>query len=368
LSAGEPRGLLLTIDLRALASNWRRLASLSGDAECAAVVKADAYGAGIERAVAALADAGCRTFFVALPGEGARARAAAPDAVIYVLGGFFPDWADHFRTFNLRPVLNTLSSVETWAELGGGAPSAIQVDTGMNRLGLSLHEAVEVSRRPDLLAAGSVKLLMSHLACADDPIHAMNVAQLALFREIRREFPGTPVSLANSAGIHLGADFHFDLVRPGIALYGAAFAQDRPPLAPVMTLEARILQVRDVAAGETIGYGAALRLREEARVAILSAGYADGYHRMAGSSDDHPGGRVALRGRQAPVLGRVSMDLMAIDVSHIPGVSEGDWVELFGPTRPVDEVAAAAGTIGYEFLTGVSRRAARRYVGATGGA
>ncbi len=365
-------GLVLTIDLAALAANWKRLADLSAPAECAAVVKADAYGIGIDEAVPALAAAGCKTFFVALPEEGARVRAAlvgtaSPDAVIYVLNGFLPDWSEAFRAAKLRPVLSTFASVEAWAAHGDGAPSALHVDTGMNRLGLSLHEALELARRKDLLAKAAPKLLMSHLACADDPGHPQNQGQLALFREIRDQFPGLPASLANSGGIHLSAHYHFDLTRPGIALYGAAFARTRPPLATVVTARARVLQVRDVAAGEPIGYGAALRLREAKRVAILAAGYADGYHRLAGSSDERPGAAAYVRGRRADVLGRVSMDLVAVDVTGIVGVAEGDRVELFGPSMPIDEVAAAAGTIGYELLTGLSRRAERVYVGGAAG-
>jgi alanine racemase len=358
-------GLVLTIDLGALAANWKHLAELSRPAECAAVVKADAYGIGIEAAVPALVAAGCRTFFVALPEEGRRMRQAAPDAAIYVLNGFLPDWAESFHAASLRPVLNTFAAILAWSELFPGKPSAVQVDTGMNRLGLTLHEALELARRPDLLEKAAPRLIMSHLATADEPASAMNPAQLALFREIRAEFPGLPASLANSAGIHLGPDYHFDLVRPGIALYGAEFSPHRAPLANVVTATARILQVRDAAAGETVGYGAAKRLEEDTRIAILSAGYADGYHRLAGSSDTRPGAFAWVRGRQAPLLGRVSMDLMAMDVTGIAPASEGDQVELFGPNVPIDAVARAAGTIGYELLTQLSHRAARVYLNAS---
>jgi len=363
VSAEPLAGARLTIDLGALAANWRTLASAAAPAECAAVVKADAYGLGIEHAVPALRRAGCRTFFVALPEEGSRVRAAAPEAIVYVLNGFLPAAAALCSEAGLRPVLNTLEQVAAWAAAGGGA-SAIHVDTGMNRLGLSLHEALELARRPDLLAAVAPALLISHLACADTPAHPLNPEQLALFREIRGELPGIPASLANSAGIFFGADFHFDLVRPGIALYGAAFAEDRPPLATVVTLEAPVLQVRDGAAGESVGYGAAERLAQDTRIATLAAGYADGYLRAGGSSDARPGASVSIRGHPARILGRVSMDLIAVDVTAIPGVSPGDHAELFGPTVPIDVVAAAAGTIGYELLTGLSRRAARSYVGA----
>lgn len=375
-------GLALTIDLSALAANYRALAALSAPAECAAVVKADAYGIGIDQAVPALAAAGVRTFFVALPEEGARVAAALSQSrlpnpqspnpqspipnsqppAIYVLNGFLAEWAGAFRARGLAPVLSSLAMVEAWAAHGHGAPCAIQVDTGMNRLGLSPDEARELARRGDLLSAVSPQLLMSHLACADEPGRAENRAQLALFQEIRRAFPTLPASLANSAGIHLGADYRFELTRPGIALYGAAFAKDRPPLSTVVTAQARVLQVREAAAGAAIGYGAALHFSEARRVAILAAGYADGYLRAAGSSDARAGAAVFLRGRRAAVLGRVSMDLMAVDVTDIPDAAAGDLAELFGPNMPIDAVAAAAGTIGYELLTSLSRRAARVYL------
>ena len=356
-------GLTLTIDLGALAGNWRRLAERSAPAECAAVVKADAYGIGIDNAVPALCTAGCRTFFVALPEEGRRVRAAAPDATIYVLNGFFPEAAELYAEGALRPVLNSVEDIDAWSAAGAGRPCALHVDTGMNRLGLSLREAVGLAQNPDRLAAVSPCLLLSHLACADTPAHAMNSAQLALFREIRAELPDVPCSFANSAGIFLGPDYHFDQVRPGIALYGARFAEGQPPLGTVVTAHARIVQVRDADAGETVGYGATERLARDSRVAIVAAGYADGYLGMAGPREEKPGAQIFVRGRRAPLLGRVSMDLIAVDVTGLPGVTQGDSVELFGPNLPIDDVAAAAGTIGYEILTGLSRRATRHYVG-----
>jgi alanine racemase len=361
MSDGFP--LRLTIDLGALRRNWLHLAKLSAPADCAAVVKADAYGIGIEAVVPALRNAGCRTFFVALPEEGRRTRLAAPDADVYVLSGFLEDAADLYFTFDMRPVLNSPNDIDAWIRHGDGRASALHVDTGMNRLGLSLHEAIELASRSDRLAGLNAQLLVSHLACADSPDHPLNPAQLALYRELRGQFPGCPGSLANSAGIVLGRDFHFDLVRPGIALYGAAFAENHPPLETVVTLEAQILQVREAAAGESVGYGAAEALVADTRIAIVSAGYADGYSRGAGSRDGQAGARVFLRGRTARLLGRVSMDLIAVDVTDIPGVTRGGWVELFGPNMPIEDVAEAAGTIAYELLTGLSRRASRTYVG-----
>jgi alanine racemase len=361
-------GPVLTIDLGALARNWTRLAAHVAPAECAAVVKADAYGIGTTEAVVALRAAGCRTFFVAFPEEGARVRTAAPDGVIYVLSGFQGDLKQAFHAHDLRPVLNTLSCVESWARHASGRPSALHVDTGMNRLGLSLREAVALARRHDLYAAAAPQLLISHLACADDPDDPMNAAQVALFREIRGEFPALPASLANSAGMDLGPDFAFDMVRAGIALYGVRPSDRGTAPETVVTLEARVLQVRSAAAGETVGYGAMRRLAADTTIAILAAGYADGYPRAAGSSDTHAGASVHIRQRTAPILGRISMDQIAVDVTGIAGVGEGDWAELFGPHVAVDEVAAAAGTIAYEILTHAGRRGERIYVGRPGSA
>jgi alanine racemase len=242
--------------------------------------------------------------------------------------------------------------------------AAIHVDTGMNRLGLSLHEALTLARDPVLLAAVAPSLVMSHLACSDTPEHPLNLRQLALFREIRSEFPDVPASLANSAGVFLGQQYHFDLIRPGIALYGVGpVAGIENPMHTVVTAEARVLAIREAEAGETVGYGATETLTRPSRIAILAAGYADGYHRLAGSSDSRKGAHVMIRGEMAPLVGRVSMDLMAADVTDLPRAVRGDWAELFGPNVPIDDVAARAGTIGYELLTGLGRRYARTYRG-----
>jgi alanine racemase len=232
----------------------------------------------------------------------------------------------------------------------------------MNRLGLSPDEAQALAADDELFSAIAPSLVMSHLASADIPGSPTSGHQLALFRELRRLFPDVPASLANSAGIMLGPGYHFDLTRPGILLYGASASPEWPSLSKVVTAEARVLLVRDVPAGETVGYGGEERMKRQSRIATISAGYADGYHRVAGSSDRRRGGRVAIGGHVVPLVGRVSMDLMTADVTDLPGVSRGDWVELFGATIPVDEAAAFAGTIGYEFLTGLGRRYHRRYV------
>lgn len=363
-----PAGGRLTVDLVALAANWKALADhvTGGGHATAAVVKGDGYGTGLEQAARVLAASGCTTFFVALPAEGLRLRAVVPNAVIYVLNGLIGG-AEAYARADIRPVLGSWAEVEEWAahrKAGGTTGAAIHVDTGMNRLGLTLHDALELRRNTRLLTALAPDLVISHLACADTPDHPMNRRQLALFREVRAEFAHLPASLANSAGVFLGPDYHFDLVRPGIALYGGVAVQGvTNPMRAVATLEARVLAVREAEAGETVGYGATQSLKEPARLAVLSIGYADGYHRLASGSDEQRGASVWIRGQRAPLAGRVSMDLITVDVTNIPGVVRGDWAELFGRHIPVDDVARHAGTIGYELLTSLGRRYERVYVG-----
>jgi alanine racemase len=357
----------VTIDLGALADNWRMLSRLAGPAATAAVVKADAYGIGLEPAARALAKAGCKTFFVALADEGVRLRACVSDAIVYILNGLPPGGAAAFSEGRLRPVLSSWPELEewaTWRSQGGPSGAAIHVDTGMNRLGLAMGDARRLAEDFDLMSAIAPDLLMSHLACADEPKHPKNRQQLAGFNEVRALFPDIPASLANSAGIFLGSDYHFDLVRPGISLYGGeAVLGQASATRTVATLEARVLQIREVAANERIGYGATESIGRPGRIAVLGVGYADGYHRRAGSSDVRPGARGYVNGRYAPLVGRVSMDLIAIDVTDIDGVRRGDWVELLGTNVPVDEVARHAETIGYELLTALGRRYLRTYVG-----
>ena len=363
-----PAGARMTVDLAAIAANWKALAGLvaGGGHATAAVVKGDGYGTGLEEAASAFATAGATTFFVALPDEGLRLRAAVPDAVIYVLDGLIGT-PELYGRADLRPVLGSWPEIEAWTafrKAGGTTGAALHVDTGMNRLGLTLHEALALAREERTLRQLGLDLVISHLACADTPDNAMNRRQLALFREVRNQFPGIAASLANSAGVFLGPDYHFDLVRPGIALYGGvAVSGVTNPMRPVVTLEARVLAVREVEEGDSVGYGATEHVKRPTRLAILAIGYADGYHRAAGASDEKRGAAAFIRGQRAPLVARVSMDLIAIDVTKIPGVAAGDWAELFGRHIPVDEVARHAGTIGYEFLTGLGRRLERRYTG-----
>lgn len=364
----------LTIDLGALADNYRTLAKMSAPAETAAVVKADAYGIGIARAVPALAAAGCRSFFVALPAEGVEARRASPEAAIYVLSGpLSGEAAEAFRRHRLTPVLNSPHDIAIWREAcrEGALPAALHVDTGMNRLGLSESEAAAFAAENAQGGAVPLRLVMSHLAYADEPGHPLSRKQLESFQRVAALFEGIDSSLANSAGIMLGGDFRRDLTRAGVALYGGRAANEgENPMRPVVTAEARVLQVRQAAAGSAVGYGATVTLERDTTLAIVAAGYADGYHRAASSAGVPLRGAVPtgangfIAGKRVPVVGRISMDLTAFDVGACEDtVSPGDWIELFGPNIALDEVAQAAGTIGYELLTSLGRRYERIYVG-----
>jgi alanine racemase len=369
-SAEAAASAILTIDLGAIAGNWRRLRELSHPAECAAVVKADAYGLGMTEAAPALARAGCTTFFVATLGEGRALRELLPEATIYVLAGLFAGTAPLFHQHQLRPVLNSAEEIREWADfcarIGAKLQAAIHIDSGMNRLGLSAQEVEVLATAKSLWDAFELTLIMSHLACADEPEHPKSKAQRAVFDTLRAKLPEAPASLANSAGILLGAPYHYDLVRPGIALYGGRARRiGENPSQPVVRLEGRILQVRDVAAGETVGYGATRTLRRPTRIAVVAAGYADGLFRALSTKDDEEGLVVFLGPHPAPVLGRVSMDLITIDVTSVPEshARRGQWVELIGPNVSAQELAARAGTIDYEVLTNLGSRALRRYIG-----
>jgi alanine racemase len=368
-AAGTPGdGGRITIDLDALAANWQALdARLTGGAECGAAVKADCYGLGSDEGLAALWTAGCRTFFVATPQEGAVTRARLPDATIYILNGLYPGAADFYAGHGLRPVLGSVEEVAEWRGFIAGQsappPAGLHVDTGISRLGLSLDEARTVATAPS--SGFSPDMVMSHMACADTPDHPMNRAQLDRFHAACALFPDARRSLANSASIFLGSDYHLDLARPGITLYGARSSNlPESRLRPVVTLESRILQVHELKRGETIGYGATFTAPADMRVAMVAAGYADGYLRASGSTDDSRGADAWLAGYRLPILGRVSMDMSAFDVSAVPPdvARRGEFVELFGANIPVDETAASAGTIGYELLTGLGRRFSRRYL------
>jgi alanine racemase len=358
-------GGVLTIDLAALVENWRALARRAASAQCAAVIKADGYGCGVEPVAAALARAGCATFFVAHLSEARRARAAAPDATIYVLNGLMPGTASAYAQASLSPVIGSRAELEEWnafraaSAWRGGA--ALHVDTGMSRLGFAsgdLQALAAETRNGD-----GVSLVMSHFACAEED-HPLNALQIERFRAVRALFPGIAGSLANSSGIFLGPDAHHDLVRPGVALYGVNPTPDKPnPMRPVVSLHGRVIQTQTVEQGATVGYSATWTARRATQLALVSIGYADGFLRAASASDTRPGAEAIVAGRRCPLAGRVSMDLIAVDVTDLPegAARRGDLVELLGAEISVDDLAARAGTIGYEVLTSLGRRYRRIY-------
>ncbi|MGY5806310.1 alanine racemase [Rhizobium sp. LEGMi198b] len=374
IDAFASAGLRLTVDLGALVENWRDMARRSGRARTGAAVKADAYGLGIEDVGEALYLAGARDFFVATAEEGATLRLYAPDARIFVLSGIWPGTERQFFENDLVPVIASEEQLTFWMSVladHGDHPCALQVDTGFNRLGLQAEDAIALANDVSRPASFAPVLVMSHLACGDDPAHAMNRQQLEAFRKVSAAFEGIEASLANSAGIFLGSEYHFDLTRPGIALYGGqAVGNMANPMRPVATAEARIIQTRSAKAGETVSYGGALKLTRDSRLAIVSAGYADGYMRSQ-SNDGVPlrqtgiaGGNGFIAGYEVPVAGRITMDLTIFDVTDVPEklVRAGDYIELFGKNIPVDDAARAAGTISYEMLTGLGLRHERRYI------
>ncbi len=363
--SGEPTAYaVLDIDLDALVGNWRSLRDrLPQGAICAGVVKADAYGLGMAKVAAALAAAGCRLFFVAQLGEAAALRRLLPDAEIAVLNGLLPGEAAAFAAHRLIPVLNDLGQIAAWRGTGNGLPAIIHVDTGMARLGLPPVELARLAADPSLLAGLSLRAVMSHLACADEPSHPHNARQLAAFGAARAELPAAPASLANSSGIFLGPAYHFDIARPGAAVYGVNPLPGRPnPMAQVVRLKGKILQTRDIDRGEFVGYGSMHRREGPGRIATVAVGYADGWLRSLSNR-----GSVAIAGQRVPVVGRISMDLMTIDVTALDpqAASPGNFAELIGPGNDIDAVAAQAGTIGYEILTALGDRYHRAYRGGT---
>src|SRR5438477_9915021 len=360
---------ILTADLDAIVANWRKLEKTAVPAECAGVVKANAYGCGTEPVARALAAAGCKTFFVATLDEAAAVRAALPSATIYTLDGFFQNSGEAYARIDCRPVIGDLNELAEWdvfcRRTGWSGGAAIHIDTGMNRLGLTTTEAQGIIPRINAGDHG-ITLVMSHLVSAEQLNSPINARQLTTFREIASLFSGVPASLSNSSGIFLGAQFQFDMVRPGAALYGVNPTPEADnPMQPVVELKARIVQFRNIERGETVGYGGTWTARRPTRLAIVSAGYADGYFRAASASDGTRGAEVVVAGKRCPVAGRISMDLMAVDVTDLEknAVRRGHMVTLIGEGITVDELAHHFGTIGYELLTSLGRRYARVYKG-----
>jgi alanine racemase len=356
-SAGAPSARL-RIDLGALAANYRALQRIAGPSEVAGVVKANAYGLGVGAVANCLAAAGCHSFFVSTLAEGLELRALEPGVRVFVLEGTAGE-PGLCRVAGLVPVLNTVAEVREWVAAGGAAPAALQLDTGMARAGLDAGGVAALAADPQLLAALGPALVMTHLACADEPHHPLNRLQIERFAALRAALPPAPTSIGNSAGTLLGPEFRGDLVRPGIALYGGRpLAAGANPMREVVRLEARVLQLREVAAGTTVGYGAGWVAPAAARIATIGAGYADGYPRALGNR-----GYAFAAGQRLPVVGRVSMDLTTLDVASLPvgALGVGDYVDLLGGGVPLEDAAERAGTISYEILARLSTRLARVY-------
>ncbi len=362
---------ILTIDLDAIVANWRLLSSRAVPAECAAVVKANAYGCGIEPVTRALALAGCKTFFVATLDEARLVRKAAPTAVIYVLNGFFSHTGRAYVDLECRPVIGDIGELAEWDAFcrhrGINHGAALHIDTGMNRLGLSMAEVQALIPRIEQGNHG-VTLVMSHLVSAESLDNPLNGKQLGAFREIARHFTGVLASLSNSSGIFLGPTFLFDMVRPGVALYGANPTPEADnPMQQVIDLKARIVQVRNIERGDHVGYGATWTARRPTKIAVIAAGYADGYFRSAGGVDGMRTAEIIINRKRCPIAGRISMDLMAVDVTDLPKPPRrGDFATLIGGGITVDELARHFGTVGYEVLTSLGSRYARVYKGVVG--
>ena len=365
ISHSEPLSLL-EIHLDRVRQNYLSLQKrLARGTDCAAVVKADAYGLGAAAVVPELYQANCRHFYVAHAHEGVEVRAAlkGDEAQIYAFHGAGGISSDELLHNNIIPVLNSLGDVENWSafarETGKKLPAVLHIDTGMNRLGLPAAEVERLKNQIDLLRPLDLRYVMSHLACADEPEHPKNKEQLDRFKSLTAEL-GIParLSLANSAGIFLGSDFHFDQARPGCAIYGInPQTGQNNPVQNVITLKARILQIREAPVGGTVGYGAHYKIKTLAKLATISVGYADGLLRSAAEN-----GMVYIGGQKCPLVGRVSMDTIVVDVTAAR-LRTGEWAEIIGPHQTADDLALLAGTIGYEILTGLGKRYTRVYTG-----
>ena len=358
-------GAELTIDLSALAANWQLLNDRAGPAECAGVVKADAYGIGIEKAVPTLIKAGCRTFFVAHLSEGRRLRAVAPDVTLYILNGFPPGQARAYRDIDARPVLGSLEELAEWRQAGDGRAFALHVDTGLNRLGLTIAE-FEQFVAGGFSNAFRPSLVLSHFVSSEEPADTITERQAAAFAKISAALPGVDASLCNSSAFFLPEPPRYQLMRPGYALYGGNPTPGKSnPMNAVVRLEAEIMQVRRVQAGDTVGYNTKWTAKRDTTIATISLGYADGWFRSHSCTDEKPGGIALIHGQPCPIAGRVSMDLITLDVTDLSNgtVKRGDKAVLIGDGLGCDEVAARAGTNGYEVLTDLGRRYNRSYIG-----
>jgi alanine racemase len=362
---------LLDIDLGAVAANIKILKSkISAKTALAGVVKANAYGLGLEQIALTHLHAGTRSFFVATLEEGTALRqildqSEAKDTEIAILCGLLPGMAGEYLVHRLTPVLNDLGQVALCRKDLGGLPAMLHVDTGMRRLGLDAGEAAAVLADPALLDGIQLAAILSHLACADEPDHPLNAQQLQLFDRFTAQFSGVRQSFSNSSGLFLSPAYHRDLARPGMAVYGLnPVAPLANPMKPVVRLRARILQLRDAAAGESVGYSATYQCTKPRRVATIALGYADGFLRSLSSRGFVFFGEPGQQ-QPCPIIGRVSMDLITVDVTDLTGAAPraGDFVDVFGAGQDVDHLAGVAGTIGYEILTALGARHTRHYHG-----
>ncbi len=361
----------LLIDLDAIASNYRTLRNQLGSVACGACVKADSYGLGMLKVAPVLAREGCEDFFFSFLERAVRLRAKLPNVRIHIFTGLAAGKPSDFVEHNLIPVLNSLDDIKLWSDFcsksGVAHRADIHIDTGMLRLGLTPSDVVTVMNNPSLVSGLNIDLVMSHLACADDAMSPMNGQQLSDFSKSCDVFAAKRLSLANSSGIFINPDYHFNLARPGAALYGINPTPDKPsPLKQVVQLQGKILQVRCVDTPQSVGYGASHIISEPGRIATVGVGYADGYLRHLSGNATVYLGDIAV-----PVIGRVSMDFITIDISSVPAqfghlCEPGMAVDLIGPHHDVDALATQAGTIGYEILTSLGNRFHRRYLGGNG--
>ncbi len=356
---------VLQVDLDAILRNWKLLKQTHTSNACAAVVKANAYGLGVEEVSATLADAGCEHFFVATLDEAIELRQLLTSQFIYVFAGVQAGEENNFLDYNIIPVLNSMSQFERW-ELAAkdikAAASVLHIDTGMNRLGISVDDAEKLAMDSSRINAAQTRFIMSHLSCASDSTSELNQLQRDRFDHVRKCFPNLPASLANSAGVFLGSAYHHDLARPGCALYGINPFEDKPsPVESVVSLHAPLLQLRTTQQDdEAVGYGADVIVPKGTRIATVGIGYADGLHRLLSGKNY----QCTINGYKASVIGRISMDLITVDVSNIPHdkISEGSRVELINADHDVNYMASIAHTIGYEILTSIKARVKREYL------
>ena len=378
LSPLQSEGACLSIDLTAIQENWRLLADRVAPAQCSAVVKADGYGLGLTPVVRALFSAGCRHFFVAYVSEGIQVRQVLKSmqgrdqAVIYVLNGFSPEMGGMFQGAHLRPVLGSHEELNEWVSfchsLGERLPAAFHIDTGMNRHGFSEADIALLQSDVSWADSFSLALIMSHFISSQECLSPRNELQQAAFDLLRRKLPPAPASLANSSGIFLPQKPYYDLVRPGYALYGGnPTPGEKNPMRPVICLKARVISVHWVEAGSTVGYDGCWTADHARRLCTLSIGYGDGYLRAAAQTD--MGQRLVLiQGKPCPCVGRISMDMCVVDVTHIEesAVKRGDFAVVIGDGLSMDDVGNQAGTIGYEILTHLGKRFYRTYLGREG--